>query len=464
MKSNKKYGYKTNMNSLASSNNNKNTNCEEKEIDNNDDNQQTNQKMSTLTPSQVLEKWKPYFPDAKIMVQLPQTVLISHSFNQNQLGVPFMVMKMNGIAFDHPMLTTAKFGYQQLPGKNGTIGNWYQTMLPEAEGNAELNEPSALEAYTRALQQNGLYVQGDNYHWKGIEPKHLAVHHSAINMDPIEFTRRTFAALEVYSFQVLKNQKVQTINQIHKCPNPLCNCELGKCKCSLPCRCNGYIGSAIVSSNGNNINNNSNNNTNNNMTVNFSVSIREQDPSDVNTLMTTLWKPAFPDAAIINFVPNQMVISHSLMNNQFNIPVVPISEHGADFTHPLLLNATYGYQQKNGILGNWYEIILPDMPGVNGGPSAVQSYTKALNVETGGLGDIYVHGDHYHWKSMFPFSIAVHHSSTNMRPANFIRHTFRALLIYAAQFTRNQTPQQSLSQTQQPLVIPNLPAGMLIIQ
>ena len=70
-------------------------------------------------------------------------------------------------------------------------------MLPEVAGKP--GQPSATEAYTNYLQQNGIFVQGDNYYWKGTVPNTYAIHSAREGMCPLDFSKISVAALAEYA-------------------------------------------------------------------------------------------------------------------------------------------------------------------------------------------------------------------------------------------------------------------------
>ena len=126
--------------------------------------------------SQLVNLWKRSFADSQILVNLPGNVTLTHSWQPNHIGMPPVKMTVNGIMFDHPLVQNALYGYER-KAENNRTANFYEIMLPEMDGYG--TQLSATEAYTRALTDNGLQVQGDHFHWASMSPKMYAIHHSA---------------------------------------------------------------------------------------------------------------------------------------------------------------------------------------------------------------------------------------------------------------------------------------------
>lgn len=157
-------------------------------------------------------------------------------------------------------------------------------------------------------------------------------------------------------------------------------------------------------------------------------------PSDKAVLKT--WKKAFPDAAIIVPVPNNVVISHSLTGNKLKIPGAgPVKLDGIPWTHPLIVNALYGWQvAPNGVVGNWYEIILQEYAGRDGCDSAVQAFRKAIYRQCEGVD---VSSDHFHWKGGDAPAFALHMTSYSLDPITFSKCIIKALKVYGKVARKN---------------------------
>ncbi|AVL94612.1 hypothetical protein ma226 [Moumouvirus australiensis] len=72
--------------------------------------------------------------------------------------------------------------------------NLYQIQLPDIPGDDGCK--SSGEIYTEALIKFGISVDGDSYNWKGACPNTLSINSKAINMHPIEFSKKQIAAVK----------------------------------------------------------------------------------------------------------------------------------------------------------------------------------------------------------------------------------------------------------------------------
>src|SRR5665648_105654 len=159
-------------------------------------------KLCNSDSDRLLKIWKQSFGDSQILVNLPGNVTLTHTWQPNRIGMPAVKMTVNGIMFDHPLVQNALYGYERKA--ENRIGNFYEIMLPEMDGYG--THLSATEAYTRALTENGLQVQGDHFHWPSMSPKMYAIHHSAFGMEPSNFSTLTIAALTIYATQYVHNK------------------------------------------------------------------------------------------------------------------------------------------------------------------------------------------------------------------------------------------------------------------
>lgn len=145
-----------------------------------------------------------------------------------------------------------------------------------------------------------------------------------------------------------------------------------------------------------------------------------------------IWKQAFPNAKVLVPVENNVVITHTLNKNCVKIPSVPVYLNGEIWNHPLVANALYGWQKQGTVTGNWYEIILVEVPGTDGSISAVQAFRKALY--SNGLD---VSSDHYHWKGSPVQAIALHITSYSLTPEQFSCKLIDALTKYGKVARKN---------------------------
>lgn len=110
---------------------------------------------------------------------------------------------------------------------------------------------------------------------------------------------------------------------------------------------------------------------------------------------------------------------------------------------PLSNNALYSFEAAKDEEGNLhylnlYEIMVPDIPSEDGGPSTADLYVRELWRQ--GLkvnGNFTVAGVHFHWwaSTVFPNDrgvTAVHHQGNDLSPEEFTKRTLRALAVVDA--------------------------------
>ncbi len=140
--------------------------------------------------------WKEAFPDAAILpvIGFPSNnggqVVISHTAGlKNQTTINGLPVK--SILTNHALFTTEC--------SQGKYVNLYEIILPDIPGCNGEDSSSAI--YVKLLAKYGLTVDGDHYHWKGAihlpeQANENAIHHSAIDVHPIYFTKATIKALK----------------------------------------------------------------------------------------------------------------------------------------------------------------------------------------------------------------------------------------------------------------------------
>lgn len=157
----------------------------------------------------------------------------------------------------------------------------------------------------------------------------------------------------------------------------------------------------------------------------------------------TIWKKAFPDATLFPGIglPSQdngvLFLTHTL-----NLGKV-LKINGLPSSSPLASNSLYSAEVINGKYFNIYEVLMPDIPGLNGDSSTAEIYIKALIKE--GLTPA---GLHSHWTGQHFFDgvdpmlkpgthqhnirdhnvPAMHHQQYDMDPLEFSTRTIRALI------------------------------------
>lgn len=146
-----------------------------------------------------------------------------------------------------------------------------------------------------------------------------------------------------------------------------------------------------------------------------------------------LWKKAFPDATLLPVVglPSNNKGVLTLVHSDGSGQMLKIN--GLESKSFLSNNALYSAECSQNKFINLYEVMLPEIPGLNGEESTSQFYTNQLRDK-----GLTVAGTHFHWfgSSIAPVSLkridrgitAVHHqSTTNLDPLEFSRLTIEAL-------------------------------------
>ncbi|CAH6418637.1 Hypothetical protein POVN_LOCUS356 [uncultured virus] len=142
------------------------------------------------------QQWKDAFPSASLLpvIGLPSNgngvATLTHGMNDG------MKMSINGLQCNSPLCNNALYSAEVA---DGHWLNLYEIMIPDIPGRN--GEPSTGDIYVNLLQEMGLEVDGNHYHWKGayVMPQAtgiLAVHHKGINIDPFEFSARTIRAIQ----------------------------------------------------------------------------------------------------------------------------------------------------------------------------------------------------------------------------------------------------------------------------
>lgn len=146
------------------------------------------------------------------------------------------------------------------------------------------------------------------------------------------------------------------------------------------------------------------------------------------TLILQTWKQAFPDALIFPGIglPSQsggvVTITHTMGDGSL------MTINGLPSKSPLANNALYSAECSNGKYINLYEIMLPEIPGVNGNPSAIQRYVNSSEAQ--GLD---IAGVHFHWTGALMkdrFAIAIHTQNVGMNPIEFVQKIIVAVHKY----------------------------------
>ncbi len=331
-------------------------------------------KYQDVSPKTILKIWKKSFPDASILVNVENNITITHTLTNNKLEIPTGTVKLNGIAWDHPLIINALYGWQV---SDDVLANWYEIILTEIPGvNGSI---SAVQAFRKILHKYNIDTSADHYHWKGGEVAAFALHISSYSSDQITFSKSIIKALAYYGHIARKNGAKYSHKHNSK-----------KMK-----ECDKY------------------------------------ETKDARKILK-LWQTDFPDAVQLLDIPNKILFTHTYNDNTIGIASGPMNLNNTDWTHPLVLNALHGYQTNHGVTANWYETTIMEVPGYGEYPSAGEVYIRALESE-----GLYVEGDHYHWKGDAHAMFAVHHSSYDKSPKEFVKSTLRALEAYSKAVKKN---------------------------
>jgi len=146
--------------------------------------------INNQTANDTLAEWQKVFPDAVILIQTADVIVITHTMGDG------ILMKINGLESKSPLSNNALYSFECA---GGNYLNLYEVMvpdIPDVEGDA-----STAQIYVGALRDNGLDVAGIHFHWWGSEVYEedkgvTAIHHQKYRMNPVEFSKRTIAAIQ----------------------------------------------------------------------------------------------------------------------------------------------------------------------------------------------------------------------------------------------------------------------------
>lgn len=318
--------------------------------------------------------WKQSFPDATLLpvIGLPSNdngvLTLTHTLGLGK------VLKIDGLPSLSPLSNNALYSAENI---NGLTLNLYEILIPDIPGHR--GNRSTAQIYVQALNDQGLSVSGVHYHWTGEavfenEPTDhgvAAVHHQNYGLDPLEFSRRTIAALQTV---------ISVIGERHPSMNPD---RIDDSQCGINDRLARNV--------------------------------------------ERMWQRAFPSASllpVIGYPSNNnnkvAVLTHMMDKNLMKI-------NGLTSRSPLANNALYSFECSRDKFINLYEIMIPDLPGRRGEKSTAQIYINALR--DNGLD---VAGVHFHWwgSQVFPQDRgvwAIHHQKVGMDPDEFSKRTIAAI-------------------------------------
>lgn len=138
----------------------------------------------------VLKLWQAIDSKASVSKEwsTPTVMLLTH-----QLGT--MPMTLDGVTSMSPLANNALLSIEcvTINGRKDWL-MMYEIMIPDIPG--VRGEASTAEVYRNSLNDQGLRIDGDHYHWKGASRLMNAIHHKQIGGDPLEFCRKTITALQ----------------------------------------------------------------------------------------------------------------------------------------------------------------------------------------------------------------------------------------------------------------------------
>ena len=189
--------------------------------------------------------------------------------------------------------------------------------------------------------------------------------------------------------------------------------------------------------------------------ISFCVSVTSQSfplnspslpPLDDNIALQVqgIWKSIFPSAILLPGIglPSQNQKNYLILTHTANLPDPTMYINNIPCKNPLCVNALYSAEYVNNGYTNYYEIMLDDIPGINGLQSSVSFYTQSLQKR-----GLILNGFHFHWTGVKNPVLAIHHTSPfGMSPTEFSIRTIGALQEY---FNYNNYLQQKQQQQQQ---------------
>lgn len=152
-------------------------------------------KGNTITQAEaneVVNLWKKNFPNVKV-IQQPSDgsgkLTLAHGISGSNH------MDVNGLKLSSPLFTMALFSTEVAPDAYGKLhyASAYEIMFPNI--GTKNGQMSNMSLYKKYLNDYGLDVHSDHYHWK-TNMLHPAIHHMGVDMSPLDFSQRTIFALK----------------------------------------------------------------------------------------------------------------------------------------------------------------------------------------------------------------------------------------------------------------------------
>lgn len=140
-----------------------------------------------------------------------------------------------------------------------------------------------------------------------------------------------------------------------------------------------------------------------------------QDQSDDSYAQSIeqIWKQLPAGSILPGFGLPSQGAGVATFTHQMSAPLQPMKINGLPSKSALANNALYSFERTGDKWLNLYEVMLPDIPGINGDLSSNQQFIKMLN-DAG----IEVAGVHFHWFGT-PATTAIHIQDATMDPRTF---------------------------------------------
>lgn len=148
--------------------------------------------ISEKEAEQVIALWEKNFPNVTV-IQHPSDGSGMLTLAHGMKGMSFM--DVNGLKCRSPLFTMALLSSEVALDQDGVphYANAYEIMAQNVPGLS--GNPSNMSLYKKYLNQNGLDVHSDHYHWKtgDLNP---AIHHFGADIAPLDFSVKTIDALK----------------------------------------------------------------------------------------------------------------------------------------------------------------------------------------------------------------------------------------------------------------------------
>jgi len=120
-----------------------------------------------------------------------QTKDVPHNDSEGALFHPYTHTVVNGIESQSHLLKFAMFSTECYHGKWISL---FEIQLPDKRNTAP-GSPSLVDLYIQDLCKSGLSIGGVHFHYLGVDPNMIAVHHQSTEKDGMSFAMSTVQAL-----------------------------------------------------------------------------------------------------------------------------------------------------------------------------------------------------------------------------------------------------------------------------